>query len=56
LGALAVLPVLGLRSAGAADPTPAEVRASLRQMRKDTLEELYRVEPSARKAIRGSAG
>ena len=54
--AFALLPLLGIAPAHAADPTPAEVRASLRQMRKDTLEELYKLAPSARKAIRGSAG
>ncbi len=56
LCAAGLLPLLGLREALGADPTPAEVRASLREMRKETLDELYKVQPSARKAIRGSAG
>jgi lipid-binding SYLF domain-containing protein len=51
-----LLPLLALRTASAADPTPAELRASLREMRKETLDELYKAQPSARKAIRGSAG
>jgi lipid-binding SYLF domain-containing protein len=51
-----VLTFFGAGTAVAADPTPAEVRASVREMRKDTLDELYKLEPSARKAVRGSAG
>jgi lipid-binding SYLF domain-containing protein len=51
-----MLPLLALGTADAADPTPAEVRASLRKMRQETLDELYQVESSARKAIRGAAG
>ena len=51
-----MLTFFGAGTAVAADPTPAEVRASVREMRKDTLDELYKLEPSARKAVRGSAG
>jgi len=39
-----------------ADLDKDEVRAALRQMRKETLAELYRHEPKAQVAIRGSAG
>lgn len=42
--------------AGAPGPSPEEVRAELRKMRKDTLDQLYREHPGARQVVRGAAG
>jgi lipid-binding SYLF domain-containing protein len=55
LRGLAALVVAG-PGARAAEPTPAETRAALREMRKEVLTELYQLEPAARRAVRGAAG
>jgi lipid-binding SYLF domain-containing protein len=39
-----------------ADPTPVQVREALRNMRKETLERLYREQPKLKAKLRGAAG
>lgn len=38
------------------EPTPAEARNSLKTMRKQALDELYKLQPEAKKQIRAAAG
>lgn len=55
-GCLVALCYLLLTSMTLAAEDKAAIQAELRKIRKDTLEELYRVEPKAKQRIRGAAG
>ncbi|HSD60145.1 MAG TPA: hypothetical protein VLC55_04760, partial [Burkholderiales bacterium] len=57
LAALALsLAALNPLPAAAKDPTKAEKQADVRKVANDTLNQLYKAQPSARKAIEGAAG